>query len=154
MNTILLNTISDGKVIVRKTAENGGNEGGSEGGSAFEYLDITNVTGMNGNLKVLLLQMAYMCKVPQPVKVGSVTMKQGIAPLGGYMYIVGSTLPGSEAFTQVTNAITAISIDFSTTINIEGQVMTIQELFTMYGVQADIDAIPRITESEFYNLNA
>lgn len=151
MNTIKLNTLGD-KVIVRKTADGGNEGGGNAGGSTFEYLDVTNVTGLDGILKFLLFQMAYMGKVPQTVKVNSITMQQGIAPLGSYMYAFSSTLSGSEAFTQAVNAITAISIDFSTTININGQVMTIPELFTMQGVPLDIDAIPRITEEEFYTL--
>lgn len=126
----------------------------SGGGSSFEYLDITNVTGMNGQLKGLLCQMAYMGKVPQTIKVGSNTFKQGIAPISGYMTMVGSFDVGSEEFTQAINVITAISIDFSATINMQGQVLTIQEMFAMYGVQSDIDTIPRLTEEEFYNLNA
>lgn len=154
MNTIKLNTLGD-KVIVRKAAENGGNAGGDTGGTggggAFEYLDITNVTEMAGDLKLLLLTMAYMGKVPQTVKVGGVTLKQGIAPASGYMQGI-VYLPGSEEFTQLINAITAISIDFSTVINMQGQVLTIQEMFAMYGVQSDIDAIPRITEEQFYTL--
>lgn len=153
MNTIKLNTLGD-KVIVRKTADGGNEGGGNEGGSTFEYLDITNVTGMNGILKLMLIQVAYMGKVSQTIKVNNRIMKQGTAPIGSYMYIAGSTLEGSEAFTQVINAITAISIDFSTTINCEGQMMTISEIFTMSGMPLDIDAIPRITKEEFYNLES
>lgn len=128
--------------------------GGESGGSNFEHLDITNVTGMGGQLKILLLQMAYMCKVPQTFKVGGHTFKQGINSAGSYMFMAGAFSPSSEEFDTVMNGITAMSINFSDTINTQGQALTIGEIFAMYGVQAEIDAIPRITKEQFYNLDA
>lgn len=127
---------------------------GESGGSTFEYLDITNVTGMGGNLKTLLLQMAYMGKIPQTFKVGANTFKQGINPSGAFMTMAGAFNLSSEEFKTVLNGITAMSINFSDTINMQGQVLTIGEVFAMYGVQAEIDAIPRLTKEQFYDLNA
>ena len=162
MNTIVLNVTSldnDGIIILKDKSTSGGStppSGGSGegGGSTFEYLDITNVTGMGGNLKMLLLQMAYMGKIPQTFKVGANTFKQGISPSGTFMTMAGAFTPSSEEFKTVLNGITAMSINFSDTINMQGQVLTIGEVFAMYGVQAEIDAIPRITKEQFYDLNA
>jgi hypothetical protein len=151
MNTTTLNmtTLDGGNVIIKR----GTAPAPPSGGSTFEYLDITNVTGMGGDLKFLLLQMAYMCKVPQTFKVDSKTIKQGINPAGAFMTMAGAFLPSSEEFNIVMNGITAMSVNFSDTINIQGQVLTIGEMFAMYGVQAEIDAIPRITKEEFYSLD-
>lgn len=154
MNIAKLNTASlDDKTFIIKRGTSGGSTPDTpSGGSSFEYLDITNVTGLGGNLKMLLLQMAYMTKVPQTFKVGSITLTQGVAPSSSYMTMVGAFQPGTEEFATVMNGITAMSINFSDTINMQGQVVTIQEVLAMYGVQAEIDAIPRITKEQFYSL--
>ena len=146
-------TTLDGGVIIKKGTAPAPPSGGESGGSTFEYLDITNVTGMGGQLKFLLLQTAYMCKIPQTFKVGAANFKQGVSPVGAYMTMAGAFSPSSEEFNTVMNGITAMSVNFSDTINMQGQVMTIGELFAMYGLQADIDSIPRITKEEFYNLD-
>lgn len=134
--------------------------GSAEGGSTFEYLDITNVTGFRGQLKFILLQMAYMCKVPNTVEIqkpdveGSTTINQFVGPAPGWGLAAGTFQGGTEEFILAVDAVSAISINFSDTINMRGQVMTIGEMFAMYGVQAEIDAIPRITKEQFYDLNA
>ncbi len=126
--------------------------GGESGSSTFEHLDITNVTGLGGKLKKLLLQMAYMCKIPQTFKVGSSNFKQGIGPASAFMTMAGAFSPATEEFNTVMNGITAMSVNFSDTINMQGQVLTIGEVFAMYGVQAEIDAIPRLTKEQFYTI--
>jgi hypothetical protein len=128
--------------------------GGEGGGSTFEYLDITNVTGAGSQLKYLLLQMAYMCKIPQAFKLNDKTFMQSIGPAGGPMSMAGAFAPGSEEADTVLNGITAVSINFSDTINMQGQVLTIGEVLAMYVEQEYIDAIPRITKEQFYDLNA
>jgi hypothetical protein len=134
--------------------------GSAEGGSTFEYLDITNVTVFGGDLKFLLLQVAYMCKIPKttviqkPDTSDSVTIHEGVLIASGWALAAGGFKAGTEALRQSTDAVSAMSINFSETINIRGQVMTIGEMFAMYGMQAEIDAIPRITKEQFYDLNA
>lgn len=133
--------------------------GGESGGSTFEYLDITNVTGLGGQLKMLLLQMAYMCKVPNTVKIqmpdveGYVTISQSVGPASGWAASAGRFVVGTEEFRLAMDAVSAMSINFSDTINMQGQVLTIGEVFAMYGVQAEIDTIPRLTKEQFYNLD-
>lgn len=68
------------------------------------------------------------------------------------MTMAGEFNPSSEEFKTVLNGITAMSINFSDTINMQGQVLTIGEMFAMYGVQTEIDAIPRLTKEQFYSL--
>ena len=164
MNTTTLNmTTLDGGNVIIKRGESGGStppSGGESGGSTFEYLDITNVTGMGGQLKFLLLQLSYMCKIPQSALIkdpnnaeSSVTIHQGVAPSSGWVGASVKFDPGTEAFRLALDAVSAMSINFSDTINMRGQVMTIGETFAMYGVQAEIDAIPRPTKEQFYTLD-
>ena len=159
MNTTTLNmTTLDGGVIIKKgTAPAPPSE--ESGGSTFEYLDITNVTGLGGQLKMLLLQMAYMCKVPNTVKIqmpdveGYVTISQSVGPATGWGVSAGRFVVGTEEFRLAVDAVSAMSINFSDTINMQGQVLTIGEVFAMYGLQANIDAIPRLTKEQFYSLD-
>lgn len=154
MNTTTLNmTTLDGGVIIKKGTAPAPPSGGESGGSNLEYLDVTNVTAMDGRLKDLLFQMGYMLKASQTIKIGGTTIKQGISPSGSYMAMAGSIGMSNVEYPTFRNNIIALSINFSDTINMQGQVMTISEMFAMYGVQANIDAIPRITKEQFYSLD-
>lgn len=141
---------------VNSDGESGGESG--DGGSTFEYLDITNVTGFGGGVKDVLLQMAYMCKIPKATEIqhpngeNYTTLNAGVSPGYSIAILVGRFFDSEEAKNSVMDAVSAMSINFSDTINIRGQVLTIGEIFAMYGVQAEIDAIPRITKEQFYNL--
>ena len=90
--------------------------GGESGGSTFEYLDITNVTAMDGALKDLLFQMAYMLKASQTIKIGSTTIQQGISPGGSFMAMAGTIGLSSVEYPTFRNNIIALSINFSDTI--------------------------------------
>ena len=131
-----------------------GGGSGESGGSNVEYIDVTNVTAIGGALKDLLFQMGYMLKASQTIKIGSVTIKQGISPSGSYMAMAGEIGISNVEYPTFRNNIIALSINFSDTINMQGQVLTIGEMFAMYGVQTEIDAIPRLTKEQFYDLNA
>lgn len=132
---------------------------GESGGSTFEYLYITNVAGLGSGVKNLLLQMAYMCKIPKTTEIqhpngeSYTTLNAGVAPGNSVAILVGMFFDNAEATNSVMDAVSAISINFSDTINTQGQVLTIGEVFAMYGLQANIDAIPRITKEQFYSLD-
>ena len=99
-----------------------------------------------------------MCKVPKAVEIqipnveGSRTIGQMVGPASGWGTSAGYFQPGTEEFRLALDAVSAMSINFSDTINMQGQVMTIGEICAMYGIQAEIDAIPRITKEQFYTL--
>lgn len=142
MNTIKLNTLGD-KVIVRKAAENGGNEGGDNGGSgggsasSVEYLDLSNV----GIFEINALATAMLeCK--------------GISDR---MSIVAPAVNVQPFIEALGITITQAKVDFNTPIvMIQGGAVVKQtalEKILSAGITQDqLDAIPRITEEEFYTL--
>ena len=135
MNTIKFNTIGTPKA-------SGGNSGGGGGSaSTMEYID---VSGAGDLVKASLVQ--YACYV-----------KSYIEDYDAYM--VGSTLYILGVMTSnPTKATSAIAIDFSNVFVMKMgdtiQSKTVAEAVLQNGAtQADIDALPRITEEEFYTLN-
>ena len=128
MNTILLNTISDGKVVIKR-GEGGGNSGG---GNTIEYLDISGMYGA-GEFGVL----ASLVKVKQ----------------GDGTYIIAPPMQAllTDSCVDVNKMlyVTAIAIDpTAKTVSTIGE-MTLDEL-----VGGMFTQFPRLTEEEFYNLNA
>ena len=152
-------TTLDGGVIIKKGTAPAPPSGGESGGSTFEYLYITNVAGLGSGVKDMLLQMAYMCKISKTTEIqhpdgeSYTTLNAGVSPSYSIAILVGRFFDNAEAINSVMGAVSAISINFSDTINIRGQVLTIGEVFAMYGLQANIDAIPRITKEQFYSLD-
>lgn len=150
MNITTLNTTTlDGNVIIKKGG--GGTPtppSGEESASTIEYLDVRGLGDTNESLKNGLVILADIVKSKN---------EEGT--------FVGACLSGIQMMFGVTsnNATTcvAVAVDFSrhikAIINKEGQVieMSIFDLLvTMAGATAEqLDAIPRITKEEFYNLD-
>ena len=139
MNTIKFNTIGTPKA---------GNAGGNGGGSAssVEYLDMR---GADDQLKNLL---------------GVLSINLNLEPTEGGLK--GARMAGvTQAYVDMMfdtpfnpSWINAVSIDFTTIIKqkmgSDEMAMALKDMLPMLGVSQDqIDAIPRITEEEFYNLD-
>lgn len=148
MNTILLNTISDGKVIVRKTAENGGNAGGDTGGSGggssnIEYLDVSGME-LSKNSKLYYLAIISI-------------FAKAIIHGGSAQIIAPSLVSLSTMLTDITTiSIKALAVDFSATYAEylisagQGSAGTIKDVLLRFGVtEEELAAIPRITKEEF-----
>ena len=137
MNTIKLNTIG----TPCKAGSNAGGGGGSA--SAVEYLDLREYQGAD-----FYLSLAILADVVNAYDADHNTycgVNRGAARL----------LFGVPNTTKVT--CNAVGIDLSRRVkaNVQGQIMelTIMDLVAMTGAsKEDIDAIPRITEEEFYTL--
>ena len=118
--------------------------GGESGGSTIEYLD---VSGMQESLLTIIARFAPLCKINKDGE-----MAVG-APYYGLMLFTG------ELSTRITH-VKAIGIDLSQRFDIKkgtnAMNVTLIDYLTMMGIatQADIDAIPRITKEQFYDLNA
>ena len=136
MNTIKLNTIGTPKA----SGGNGGNGGGGSA-SSVEYLD---VSGVNNDAHIILVNCAETTKSANDSGV-----------------YCGLPLCGLRAFFGMANnvdTVIAVGIDFSRKIKAndgQGQSMewSIIDFMTMMGInKEDIDALPRLTEEEFYTL--
>ena len=135
MNTIKLNTLGD-KVIVRKTA--GG--GTSSGGSNYEYLDLREVDTKDSEYAILG-SAAQVLNVDAEIAGRSVSAVLTGASIGAQM----------EYITKIKCA----AIDFSIKSELRiGTLKTTKEWALMFLTQEQIDAIPRLTEEEFYNLES
>lgn len=111
--------------------QSGGGESG--GGSTMEYWDISGEPA--GFPKQCLVGLSIL------VKMGD----NAIAPPGM------SAIESSE-YINMFNGAKAICIDPSLSVITSGQSLTISMVLSMYGI--DFASLPRITEEEFYNLNA
>lgn len=136
----------------------GGNSGGGGGSaSSIEYLD---VSGVNRYVKQTLLLFSLYSKVPQDIIIdtseggnqSTVTFDASIGPSANTSVTMGALGMSSVHTDTFLSGVTALGIDFSQKIVTQGQTMTINEFFTMSGGKEMIDAIPRITEEEFYTL--
>ena len=140
MNTIMLNTLSDGKVVIRKEGNGGGAPSG--GGSKIEYLDVSQIE--DTSIIPFLCMMGIAIDMDYPN--GRLILP---ASLGGAM-------AGNFKVYKV-----AVCDDFNINFTIVGgqpsvtTLRPIKEFLFENGItQEQIDSIPRITEEEFYNLEA
>ena len=129
--------------------------GGESGGSNMEYLDLRAV---DSEIKMLLLNLSFLSKIPQNVEMGggniSATIDAGVSPSAGWGAMFERYKDDAAKREIVLSAVTACSISLSTDVIIMGQFITINDIFTMYGMSEYIDSIPRITKEQFYDLNA
>lgn len=134
-------TADSGYTGLGKVTINANVQGGGEA-SSMEYIDVSGASNL-----VKLSLAPYACYVK------------------GYIedydaYITGASLYSFGVMTSSPiDAVSAIAIDFSnvvaTKIGDTIQTGTVAETVLQNGAtQADIDALPRITEEEFYNLEA
>ena len=129
MNTIRLNTIGT-------PCKAGGNSGGGSASGDWHYFDVSALDSMS---KTSVLQVGMLYKL-QGEKIESSLGAGVIAPIG-FSYLFP---------TDITTDIRAIAMDFTTKMQIGGQIATVGESITTapwYGI------VPEITEEEFYNLN-
>ena len=146
MNITTLNTTTlDGGVIIKKGGGGGTTPpsvgGGESGGSTLEYLDVRGI----GDLRPALGILAGMVKS---------SVNEGT--------YVGTTLMGIQEMFGSANTfstVVAVAIDFTKPIRGRrgGQEidMLIADLLIMRGIpKEELDAIPRITKEQFYDLNA
>lgn len=132
-------------------------QSGEGGGSSVEYLD---VSGVSKHIKQTLLLLSLYAKVPQDIIIDAsagenqskTTINAGVAPSSGTSVQMGELGLSSEYTDTLLSGITALGCDFSSKIVMQGQTMTLNEFFTMSGGKEMIDALPRLTEEEFYTL--
>lgn len=134
--------------------------GGSFSGSGVSSIEYLDVSGVNRHIKQTLLFFSLYSKVPQDIIIdtseggnqSTVTFDASIGPSANTSSTLGSLGMSSVHAGTFLSEITALGIDFSQKIVTQGQTMTVNEFFTMSGGKETIDAIPRITEEEFYTL--
>lgn len=119
----------------------GGGSGEGEGGSRIEYMDMR---GIEGPVRANLLNY-------------SLYIKANIASAG--LIVAGMPVNPLTSMGFVNEDALALAIDFSQEVGmLMGETMqstTVAQAVLSNGVtQEQIDALPRITESEFYNLEA
>jgi hypothetical protein len=137
MNIIRLNSIGE---PFAKSGQATPPSGGGTEASSMEYLDISNTSDA---LRVGLVQNACYIRATIP--------DYGAEMVGVSAYLVRSMLEG------VIENTSAVAIDFSHKVYMKMsgsiQEMTVlQQILQNYVTQEEIDAIPRITEEQFYAL--
>lgn len=126
--------------------------GGGGSASSVEYLDVSG----SSPVREVVIQFANLIKT-EGIEVNypgggnsRLHIPKGIAPIGNLLQgVVGLDY---EGFTIVLNSIKAVSIDFSTPV-IMGEdtpIMTLNQIFS--GAEEMLNAIPRLTEEQFYTL--
>ena len=120
--------------------------GGGTNESSIEYLDVSGV--QEGQLRNFLVAFASTLNIE--ITEGGLVGAKMTGVTWGYLDLMLDSAVNP-------NWAKAISIDFTTNIIQEqgGQqmAMTIREIMTILGLnQADIDAIPRLTKEQFYDL--
>lgn len=127
--------------------QSGGGEGGSGGGSNIEYIDFTNVSGAAAGIA---LAFSYFVKAV----ITSDTMGE-IKASGMPAVVIQELAAGLGG----KSTLIACAVDLTRRIKMSmgGKVQEVTVI--EYGVgngakPEDFDALPRITEEEFYNLNA
>lgn len=144
MNTTTLNmTTLDGGVIIKKSE--GGGSTPPSGGSNVEYLDTSEFALEPTQRQEELFRCALYHKI-------LFDNKEGFRVSGVNAFAWGPEF-NAGAF-----IITAIAIDFSQEVKLGGlsgsSSSTMKEFLFSFGLtQAELDAIPRITKEEFYNLD-
>lgn len=141
MNTIKLNTIG----TPFPKAEGGGGDTPSGGGN-IEYLDVSGVDYMVAGqipLKPLIASLGYSIKFVNPIN-DALTVS--------CCAVLYTSFSATEIQSLDYIAV-EININGIYSGNQSGGIMTFKDALLEMGVpQAELDAIPRITEEEFYNL--
>ena len=127
-------------------ASSGGSGSGSGSGSSevsVEYLDISN---LDSDVKKLnLVTISNIIKIEKDGDIMCTTPIMQLDPMSGS---IGGTLD------YFTNATIAVCIDFNLVIKYPDWEVTNKEFLLENGfTQEELDAIPRITKEEFYNLD-
>lgn len=151
-----------GKVNVKVNVPTSGEGGGTASGSTVEYFDMSEV---DYDIKRALISFSLFVKVPQEMNIeinkGTGVLMLGI-PAGAYPSgTINVNLGRIEEHDKADGSfsrtllqgVTAMGFDLSKTIPIEGQLMPLNEVLALLGIKDYMDTL-RITEEEFYNLDA
>jgi hypothetical protein len=127
-----------------------GGGSGESGGSTLEYLDLSG----NSPLRDALITFSYLIKTDgfRIEHTGSNTWhaERGIIVSGNLLVtVLGMTY---DDYRIVKDSIKAVAVDFNTEIVMQDTIMPIKDVFT--GAEEMLNAIPRLTKEEFYDLNA
>lgn len=142
MNTTTLNmTTLDGGAIIKKGTAPAPPSGGG-GDSTIEYLDMTNVSSESWMMNLLIVSLF----VKQPITLDGATANT-VFPTFQSQTMRGDLM-----------GVNQVAIDFKATIamSMDGmtQTMTVADFLIQNGAtQEKLDALPRITKEEFYNLD-
>lgn len=131
------------------TEEGGGedSEGGSGGGGNIEYIDLTNASGAAAG--IVLMCSYFMKAVITSDTEGEIKVSGMPAPI---IQEMGASFGGKTSFIAC-----AVDLTHRIKISMGGQVqdVTVIEYGVGYGVKPeDFEALPRLTEEEFYNLES
>lgn len=123
----------NGKLVNVNVPTGGGGDTPS-GESLIEYLDVSGLeAGMN---KEFIVGLSRLMKINN----------EGILPPAF------AALESSAGYRDAWNEVKEVCFDFSVEVNMQGSIAPIAQFLSMVGV--DLTTIPRITEEEFYNLEA
>lgn len=120
--------------------------GGESGGSTVEYLDLSGMNELERGM--LSIYCAMLARGILDDGMGNV----GLNVCSPAAFVNGKTL------LEWTRSIQAIQVDFSQDIIVVGEKKSISDFFaelsSQLNINIDLSALPRITEAEFYDLNA
>lgn len=146
--TTLNMTTLDGGVIIKKGG-GGSTPPSGESGSAIEYLDLSG----DSPLRDALISFCYLIKtdgfdVERPDG-SSVSAGRGITSASNLVQtVIGMTY---REYQIIVASIKAVAIDFNTVVVMHGTTTPIKDIFT--GAEELLDATPRLTKEQFYNLD-
>lgn len=114
-----------------------------EGGSSIEYLDVSELlANLENNLNaVIILSAATQVKCAY----------NGIL-MAGPLYSIVTLFKGD--FSAMAKSTTQICVDWSMKLSAMGELQSILNQVLSKITQEELDALPRITEAEFYNTTA
>ena len=138
MNTIMLNTLSDGKVVIRKEGNGGGAPSG--GGNTMRYYAASDSTP-EGALGQIGLYSAYT----KVVTLYDRNLVYAISPL--------STNLVNVSLEEAMSAVIAIAIDLNRQIYVGDSWYNILDLLGLEDVSHMSSLFKEITEEEFYDAN-
>lgn len=161
MNIVKLNSTAD---VIRKGGSTSGGDGGggSTSGSTVEYFDMSEV---DHDMKIFFVIFSLFVKVPQEMNIeieGVTGWHMFEVPAGAYpsgtinmnLGGIGSYDNTDRSFSRtLLQGVTAMGFDLSKKVPLDGQLISLNEVLVLLGIKDYMDTL-RITEEEFYNLNA
>ena len=122
--------------------------GGGTSESSIEYLDVSG----DSPLRDRLISFCYLIKTDgfevESPDGSSTSAGRGITPASNLVpTVMGMTY---VEYSIIIASIKAVAIDFNTVVVMRGTSIPIKDIFT--GAEELLDAIPRLTKEQFYNL--
>jgi hypothetical protein len=145
-------------VKVKTNVATSGGGGGSA--SSVEYIDVAATAGTSNGLGLFIPILAHAVRIEASEDEG-VSIPRLIGPSASVLSQIESAYEAHNGEVSMTPLARYrlrtryAAIDFNGHLEENGQLYSILEYFILNGAtQADIDALPRITKEQFYNLNA